>query len=234
MEAAIVNSVIYRPAPACARHARNKFAYCLILWVTELVAIFFLTSLQHAIGADFNPIGNNPTIKTSLSGIVYFDKDKDGNLDQGRELAIAGAKIEFFNNDTNTLLTTTVNSVGQYSFTDIGPGNYSLYCTTTGNWTPILGSISGMLARSTSDISIQSNNNEWGMGNIQLYSGDIASNFNFAATSYPIGLLSKRLLLASSAPQIIYAIPEPSTLAMLIVAAFAIGVSVTGRRYFNR
>ena len=225
-----MNSVIYRPAPACARHARKKFAVCLILWVIGLVAAFSLTFSEQAIGADnpFTPIGDNPTIPASLSGVVFFDANQNGKLDTN-EYAIGGGNIELFSGN-NLVATTTVNSFGQYSFNDLDPGTYSIYNTTTGDWLPIPGVINGVNQNSISSLAT---GNDMTIDNVVLNAGDKGTGFNFGAQYYPIQLLSKRMLLATSGPDdtpFIVAVPEPGTAVMLSFAAIPFIIMAARRR----
>lgn len=236
MEAALVNSLIFRPAPACAQHARKKFSFCLILWVIGLVAAFSLTFLQQAIGASgFTGIGDNPTVTISLSGVVFFDANRDGQLDNS-EYAISGGKVDLYkNNSTTPYATTTVNSIGQYSFTGIGPGAYSIRNETDGNWLPVPGLINGVKQPALSGSANEYSADHWGIENVDLNAGDQATAFNFAAQYYPIQLLSKRMLLASSGdPPFIQAVPEPGTAVILGFAVIAFIVMATKRHYCRK
>ncbi len=228
-----MNSVIHRPAPACARHARKKFSCCLILWVVGLVVAFSLTFSQQAIGASntFNPIGDNPTIPVSLSGVVFYDANQNGQLDNG-EYAISGGDIELYNGN-NLVATTTVNSVGQYSFSSLGAGTYSIHNNTDGTWLPVPGIIHTM---NQNTIQSSASGSGWDISNVTLNAGDQGTMFNFAAQYYPIQLLSKRMLLASSpsSQPLLQAVPEPATAAMLSFAAIAFIVMAAMRRYCKR
>jgi hypothetical protein len=215
MEAAFVNSVIYRPAPACAQHARKKFAICLILWVIGLVIASTLTFSQHALGASgYTPIGDNPTIPASLSGVVFYDANHNGKLDTG-EYAIGGGNVELLSGN-NLIATAKVNSVGQYSFSDVDPGTYKLYNCVNGSWLAVPGTIYNCIDQDSS--SSQAQGDGCNMYDVELNAGDQGSLFNYAAQYYPIQLLSKRMLLAN-APPLTQAVPEPTTLFMLILTA---------------
>jgi hypothetical protein len=216
-----VNSVIYRPAPACARHARKKFCVCLILWVIGLVAAFSLTFSEQALGVDnpFTPIGDNPTIPASLSGVVFYDANQNGKLDSN-EYAIGGGNVELFSG-SNLVATATVNSVGQYSFDELTAGTYKLYNTTDGNWLSVPGTIQGIASSATGD--------DMTIDNIVLSAGDQGAMFNFGAQYYPIQLLSKRMLLASSPP--VVPVPEPGTTVILSFAAIPFIIMAARRRF---
>ncbi len=226
-----MNSVIYRPAPACARHARKKFYVCLILWVIGLVVAFSLTFSEQAIGAGtFTPIGDNPTIPASLSGVVFYDANQDGKLDNN-EYAISGGEIDLYSG-SNLVATTTVNSIGQYSFPDLTPGTYSIYNKTNGNWLPAPGVINALNQTTTPSSAIDDG---MSIDDVVLNAGDQGVLFNFGAQYYPLQLLSKRMLLASANPgqggsPFITAVPEPGTAVVLSFAAIAFIIMAARRR----
>ncbi len=228
-----MNSVIFRPAPACARHARKKFHCCLISWVIVLIAAFPLTFSQQALGAagGFIPNPNQPTIPASLSGVVYFDANHNGLLDTG-EYAICGGTIDLYQG-SNLKATAQVNCYGQYSFPDLDPGTYKVYNTTQGNWLPVPGSIQAM--DQTTSASLASGGG-MEIDNVKLNAGDQGKNFDFAAQYYPIQLLTKRMLLASTPadPSFTSAVPEPSTVVLLSFAAIPFIVRTALRHYRKR
>jgi hypothetical protein len=230
MEAALVNSVIFRPAPACPRHARKKLFYCLILWVIGLVAVFSLTSSEQAIGAvsTFTPIGDNPTVPVSLSGFVFYDANHNGQLNN--EYAIAGVVIDLYENGNPVpVATTTISDNGQYSFTGLSAGTYSVYNKTAGDWLAVPGNITDVSnnAVTTGLGSASSDNTQ--IDSVILSAGDQATLYNFAAQYYPIQLLSKRMLTISIKP-----IPEPGTAVMLGFAAIAFILMATRQRWCKR
>jgi hypothetical protein len=190
-----------------------------------LVAAFSLTFSEQAVGAStFTPIGDNPTIPASLSGVVFYDANQNGQLDNN-EYAISGGDIELYSGN-NLVATTTVNSVGKYSFINLAAGTYSIYNTTNGNWLPVPGIILGMNQSSVASLATGDN---WEMDNVVLNAGDQGTGFDFGAQYYPIQLLSKRMLLASGGPPV-QAVPEPGTAVMLGFAAIAFIVMAARRR----
>jgi hypothetical protein len=229
MEAALVNLVIYRPAPACARHARKKFYVCLILWVIGLAAAFSLTLSEQALGVDnpFTPIGDNPTIPASIKGTVYFDANHNKQLDPN-EFAISGGSIELFSG-SNLIATTTVGNDGQYFFNDLDAGKYSIYNTIDGTWWADPGYIYGI-----NQITTPSSATGDGMSidNVELKAGDQGYMFMFGAQYYPIQLLTKRMLLASAdgGGPFIIAVPEPGTAIFLGFTAIAFVIIAARRR----
>jgi hypothetical protein len=201
-----------------------------------LVSAVSLTFSQQAIGASnpITPIGDNPTVTISLSGVVFFDGNQDGMVDN-QEVAISGGTIDLYKDSGSTpYATTSVNSVGQYSFTGLAPGTYSIHNMTNGNWLPVPGYINGVKAPATIGLAVQYSTNYWGINNVDLSAGDQATFFNFAAQYYPIQLLSKRMLLASGGQATVQAVPEPGTAVMLGFAAIAFIVMATRRRYCQK
>ena len=68
----------------------------------------------------------------SLSGEVFFDTNENGQMDNG-ETGIGTVKVELFNNGTDTGISTTAQltstasgTVGDYQFTGLIPGTYSV------------------------------------------------------------------------------------------------------------
>jgi hypothetical protein len=246
MEAALVNSSISRPAPACAKHARTKFSSCLILWVVGLCIAISLTSLQQAIAAE--PIitdPDSPIVESFLSGVAFYDANQNGKLDS-LEYAIGGVHIELYktnSDNTETLVKTIITkSDGQYLFDGLAAGNYILVNKTDGIWTPIVGDINSLPANPVAGNALPANDTSSNVGssspgeaeiyNITLQGGDKATMYGFGAQVFPSQLLSKRMLLASSTPMQITTVPEPASIVLLLIAsAFAIGIGAVGRRY---
>ena len=228
-----MNLVIFRPAPACARHARRSSYHCLILWVVGLVAAFSLTFSQQAIGASgFTPDPGSPTIPASVSGVVFYDANQNGKLDNN-EYAISGGTIDLYSG-SNLVATTKANSTGYYYFNNLPADTYSIHNETDGTWLPVPGFINGI--NSTSIVNPTDSNNDWVIDNVVLTAGDQGELFNFAAQYYPIQLLSKRMLLASSGPggsgdSLVIAVPEPATAVMFGFAVIAFIVMAARRRF---
>jgi len=217
-----VNSVIFRPALACTRHARKKFVYCLILWVIGLVVVFSPTSSEQALGASFIAYGDSPTLSISLSGFVFYDKNHNGKLDN--EYAISGGEIDLYMNGSQ-VASTTVNSTGQYSFTGLSAGTYNVSNKTPGDWLAVPGNITDVSNKAvTTGLGSASSDNTQ-IDGIILSAGDQAELYNFAAQYYPIQLLSKRMLTSHLTP-----VPEPGTAVMLGFAAIAFILMAARRR----
>jgi hypothetical protein len=227
MEAAPVNSVIFRPYCACAQHARKFVNILVISSFIGLVTACLLTSPVFA--ADLNPTDDSqPTLPASLSGYAYYDKNQNSKMDP-TDYGIAGVTIKLFdmNNLVTPVATATTDSTGKYSFPSLDAGTYAVFNTTpNGNWTPTKGFVdgasTGTVVTETSEIS-----------DILLKSLDTGKYFNFAGALYPVQLLSKRMLTSSGGNKIT-PVPEPSTVVMLLVAAIGLGAWTTGRRYCRK
>ncbi|MDL2357987.1 MAG: SdrD B-like domain-containing protein, partial [Pseudomonadota bacterium] len=63
--------------------------------------------------------------KASIGDKVWFDTDKDGIQDVG-EAGIAGIKVTLLNALSQTVATTTTDSSGNYKFSNLDPGSYSV------------------------------------------------------------------------------------------------------------
>ena len=61
----------------------------------------------------------------SLGDFVWFDVDRDGRQDAG-EPGIEGVTVILYNSAGAAIGTTTTNSLGYYSFTDLSPDDYSI------------------------------------------------------------------------------------------------------------
>jgi hypothetical protein len=211
-------------------HAMKVFCFSGFLWVLGLAAMFSLAFPQNAISASFNGDSDSPSLPASMTGVLFYDKEHDGELDQGSELAFSGVTIELYQDNSTTPLETTTNKTGQFTFDNLTPGTYRLSNNLVANWLPVAGDIIDVNGKpkltglGISDVTTDE------ITTISLAGGDSAFMYNFAAQAYPIQLLSKRMLLASSAGAIIHAVPEPSTLVMLIGAAFAMGIGALSRR----
>lgn len=223
-----MNSVIFRPAPACLRHARNKFVYCLILWVIGSVAVFSPTFSEQALGASFIVDTDSPTVMCSLSGVVFYDSNQNGKLDT--EWAISGGEVDLYM-DGSLIATTTVSSNGQYYFTGLNPGTYSVYNKTSGDWLAVPGHITNISGSAVTTGLGSANADNSQIDSIILSAGDQARLYNFGAQYYPIQLLSKRLLTASAGDSIVQAVPEPATAVTLGFALIAIFFMVKRKRW---
>jgi protocatechuate 3,4-dioxygenase beta subunit len=62
-------------------------------------------------------------LPAEISGVVYVDRDADCVRDMDED-GLAGVLIELIDNTGNVIATTTTNSTGQYSFTNLRAGEY--------------------------------------------------------------------------------------------------------------
>ena len=70
---------------------------------------------------------------TSISGIKYHDLNANGNQDAG-EPGLSGWEIKLFDADGNEVQTTLTDENGNYEFTGIDPGAYSIAETQRPGW----------------------------------------------------------------------------------------------------
>ncbi|MBN1617939.1 hypothetical protein JW887_01180 [Candidatus Dojkabacteria bacterium] len=63
---------------------------------------------------------------SSISGIVWNDENKDGIMDAS-EPRLDGVLVGLYDSDGDPIAITTANSSGEYSFTGLGAGTYSVY-----------------------------------------------------------------------------------------------------------
>jgi hypothetical protein len=70
----------------------------------------------------------------SISGVVYDDLNGNGKRDSG-EPGQAGWAVELFDSNGDLITTTDSASDGSYSFTGIGPGEYSIEEILQAGWT---------------------------------------------------------------------------------------------------
>ena len=89
----------------------------------DTVTDIAVTAGANGTGYDFGELAT-----TSLAGSVYHDVDNDGVRDGG-EPGIAGVAIDLTGTDdlgASVALATTTNAAGDYSFTNLRPGTYSV------------------------------------------------------------------------------------------------------------
>jgi hypothetical protein len=228
-----VNSKISRPPSACARRATKKIVVLLVFWVMGLVTAFSLICPQHALAVSTDgmiPIDDNqPSIPVSLSGVLFYDKDHDNTVDVGLDFSIPWSQVELYK-DNVLVKTTTTDSSGFYYFYNLVPGNYGVRNTVDGNFIPVTGRVASITNKDISELG-EPDAEKDGIYNITLSSGDQAYLYNFAAQAYPMQLISKKMLLASSAgTAIVQAVPEPSTFIMLVSAGIVFGAARVYRR----
>ena len=65
-----------------------------------------------------------PAGSGAIRGIVYFDRDRNGTLDNTVEPGIAGVQVTLYNQDRTQVAQATTNFRGQFGFTELAPGIY--------------------------------------------------------------------------------------------------------------
>src|SRR5215813_13787892 len=70
----------------------------------------------------------------SLGDRVWNDTDGDGTQDSG-EAGISGLTVQLLNNSGTVIATTTTNSSGNYSFTNLAAGTYTVKVTPPAGYT---------------------------------------------------------------------------------------------------
>ena len=78
-------------------------------------------------GVISNSTGNNfaEVVTSSLSGNVFLDKNNDG-IKNGTDTVLVGVTIELLNAAGTVVTTTITDAFGNYSFTGLAPGQYSI------------------------------------------------------------------------------------------------------------
>lgn len=182
-------------------------------------------------GSRFDPVGPNPP--AGVWGFVWVDANHDG-LRNGSDTPIMGATIDLYNtNDlAHPIASTLTNVGGLYQFSNLQPGTYAIGQRTlrTAGEVNYVGTIldGNNLPVTTNLGSIVSGKDL--IVNILLDSGFQGREYNFTEATFPPGMISKRMMLASS--EIINPVPEPGTLVLLFGAALS-GLAVALRRRFS-
>ncbi len=169
----------------------------------------------------------------SLSGYVFLDVDpNDGAMNTG-DWAISDVAISLLRTGSTAPMIVYTRKDGSYIFTGLPAGTYAISmltpCTKIG--TAAKGSIlaggGSVSATKSAAIGVASSQSQF--TNIQLGAGDHGVNFNFADLIYPIGAISKRLLVNTDG-EIIHTVPEPGSLALLAAAGLVLAGAAWRRR----
>ena len=129
------------------------------------------------------------SLKSSISGVVYVDANKNGSRDAG-EMGVAGVTLRLTgNNDLGQIVSlTTVSGLGgSYSFTPLRSGSYTVTQVTPTGYTASsakTGNLGGMVMSSS-------------MMSVSLASNEQGVQYDFALIQTAVASpLSKRMLLA--------------------------------------
>jgi len=116
---------------------------------------------------------------SGVEGIVYYDKNNNGNYDKGEEME--GVNVKIIYSRTNlTVATTITNETGHYKFTDLVPGEYKLNATlvnsTTGNLAYVADVDVLLEENETSEVNVALNLAKIKVSGHTLYNNSILDN----------------------------------------------------------
>src|SRR5262245_29932255 len=101
------------------------------VWIVRLAVCAVLT-------------GITVTAQTATSGIVL------GSLKDANGAAVSSAKVELVDDTTGASMSATVTEVGQYVFTTVLPGTYTLKVSASGFKQAVVNQVKVEVAKSTS------------------------------------------------------------------------------------
>ncbi len=149
---------------------------------SELVSGISMQTSSQTTGAGYN-FG---MIKgTSISGEVYKDSNGDGKLETG-DSGLSGVTVTLYKGSSTTpIASTTTNSSGLYSFSNLAPGTYKVVETILNNYVGT-GSDVGTVGGTANGTSV----NVSTIGSVALSSGQTGVNYNFGE-SQPVCISGK-------------------------------------------
>jgi hypothetical protein len=162
----------------------------------------------------------------TFSGVVYYDENQSGTRDSS-DWGIRDATVSLIETNTNTEVTVVTDAAGNYSFTGLAAGDYTITLLTPSDQPEFatLGTITDASNNAvTSGLGTVSGTNQ--VTSVHLDLGSTAVNYDFPQSSYPTSLYSKRSLLNTS-PGSYHTtdgpspVPEPSTLVLLAIAGMS-------------
>ncbi len=109
----------------------------------------------------------------TFSGEVFNDCNGNGTLDGG-ESGIAGWTVKLLNSSNAVVATTTTDSSGNYSFTGVGPGSYTIQEVQQSGYTPTTATSIAVTATS----GLNSTGNNFGEFQISTLSGEVYNDLN--------------------------------------------------------
>lgn len=195
-----------------------------------IVACLFGINLSYAAAQNHTP-GT-----AQLAGWVYIDRNNDGILafanDPHPEYVIPGVSIDLYalNGQQETYIDTKVtDDYGRYFFNNLAPGTYALKQLQPVEFVDGLDTLGKLMPLTNQPIppnaspGIMLNNI---FTNIVLTANIRGDYYNFGELGMAPGYVSKRYLLGS-APDMNFAVPEPST---LLLAGSAMVTAMLPRR----
>jgi hypothetical protein len=174
---------------------------------------------------------SSSTTSTSLSGVVYYDENGDG-IRESSDWAIRDAIVALLPASSDTIVYATTDKDGVYTFKNLTADTYTVTLMTPST-APGQSVTVGILADENGNYIFTGLGIATGssIANIQLQDGYVGTAYDFPQLVYPTNSISKRMLLNND-PGVSHTpdaptppvVPEPSSLALLMVA----GIAVTG------
>jgi hypothetical protein len=179
---------------------------------------------------------------------VYYDVNGDGvrdSTDWGIRDAVVSLRLA---NSGSALASVVTAYDGSYSFGTLTAGDYAVTLLTPGDQPgqPSVGTIvdsAGYSVASGAGTAAGTGSGQDGITGIRLGESEMAVNYDFPQLTYPAGLISKRMLINTNpgihnttpvTPIPTPPVPEPGTLATLMVAGLVLGLGGLRRLYSSR
>ena len=103
--------------------------------VNDEISAITLSAGQNATSYNFGEVG------VSVSGLIFYDTNRDGALDGSETLRIPNVSVQLIDKNGNVVATTTTAADGSYIFTNVSPGDYTIVeQQPTGYGDPLVGS----------------------------------------------------------------------------------------------
>lgn len=129
------------------------------------------------------------SIKRDISGKIWFDKNKDGIMDNDEEL-LKGIEVTLLDENGDAIKTTTTDSNGKYTFGDLGAKNYKVQIKITDNEKEITKKVADNKfnkeeGKGTTDIIADLNKTDKASINLEDINGGIAyKEYNYTVEYY--------------------------------------------------
>jgi hypothetical protein len=218
-------------------------------WVSIVVGDSSLASATALLEA--TPLATaaaSDTSGMSLSGVVYYDINGDGVRDSS-DWGIRDAVVSLSLANSSSPVASVVTAYdGTYTFSNLTAGDYALTLLTPSDrpGQPSVGTLvdsAGYSVASGAGTAAGTVSGQDGITSIQIGDGNTAVqgvNYDFPQLTYPTSLISKRMLINTN-PGIHNTtpvtpiptpppVPEPGSLAMLVVAGLFLGLGGLRRR----